>query len=266
MNKIILLLVVFLMPSCSPEQNMSERQLHRIITVTMPSKLSDKALNIKMPACFFLFHKRASVNETNIARGSITLEYPLYQWSPFDGKASCPEKFRYSTEIYAIDPASLDDELRNLSVSEYLLNFQKGVGASYLAENNQAYLYTVSPTRDAIFLKEGTNRFNRALAIDFVRYNPETPNSSFAYFFHINTLIHGEFELKYTVLADDKQPNQFAEKLRRVIENNENVLSYMDIIQEFVENNEKVATFFEKQSTLINFKANNPHPYNLKGK
>ena len=51
------------------------------------------------------------------------------------------------------------------------------------------------------------------------------------------------------MIATPKDPTQFAEKLRNIIEEDKNVLDYPDVIAEFVANNEKIADFFENQQT-----------------
>ena len=55
--------------------------------------------------------------------------------------------------------------------------------------------------------------------------------------------------MRYEVIATPKDPTQFAEKLRNIIEEDKNVLDYPDVIAEFVANNEKIADFFENQQT-----------------
>ena len=87
------------------------------------------------------------------------------------------------------------------------------------------------------------------MSIDFIRFD-SSKNDSFRYYFGVKTILKGEYELKYTVIATAKDPSQFAEKLRKIIEGNKNVLDYPEVIAEFVANNEKIADFFEKQQSV----------------
>lgn len=112
-------------------------------------------------------------------------------------------------------------------------------------------LYKVSPTQDGIFIKNKFIETSRPLSIVFTRFNADTPNSSFRYYFNIETILKGEYRLIYTVVAIEKMPSQFAEKFRSIIEKNENVLDHPEIISAFVENNEKIANFFESKINKI---------------
>lgn len=85
----------------------------------------------------------------------------------------------------------------------------------------------------------------------FIRFNPQTPNNSFRYYFNVRTILKGEYWLRYEVIATPKDPSQFAEKLRKIIEEDKNILDYPEVIAGFVENNEKIAAFL-KNSSLFN--------------
>ena len=109
-------------------------------------------------------------------------------------------------------------------------------------------LYKVAPYRDAVFVSKNFLGNSRPLSIDFIRFD-SNKNDSFRYYFGIKTILKGEYWLRYEVIATAKDPTQFAEKLRNIIEEDKNVLDYPDVIAEFVANNEKIADFFENQQT-----------------
>lgn len=84
------------------------------------------------------------------------------------------------------------------------------------------------------------------------RETEEKVRNQFRYYFDIKTIIHGEFELNYSIMANDKDIKQMAEKFRQSLERRENPLEQIEIIQYFVNNNKVVAQYFEQHSILIN--------------
>lgn len=262
MNKIYVLLYtsLFSLVSCSQEKSITPDKYtdETIQTYYIKSGVSEQILPISLPACVITNLSSIPPNKQQIADiknnnwiNGIDLRTQRLAFSQpqFPAKLQCGDKQNsYSAIIYAIYPLNENEKkLFKSDLFQYSIEKNKSLGARYLDSKNYMDLYKVSPVNDAIFVGKDFPGNTRPLSIMFIRFDPRTPNSSFRYYFTINTYLKGEFWLRYTVIATAKDPSQFAEKLRNLIEKNQNVLDYPDVVAGFVENNEKIADFFENQ-------------------
>ena len=250
----IALVCLFAFSACGKEQ-VSDKGNNgdtSIQTVYLKSKVSDQEMPISLPKCLI---EGISVlpgkQQDKILASSMTMRVERLAFShpEFPAHLECAsEQSSLGADIYAPGPiGEQEEQLLKTQPFKYLLHTEISVGARYLDSKNNMDLYVVSPVSDGIFVNQDFPNISRPLYIRFIRFNPETPNSSFRYYFSISTILKGEYIFTYTVIATAKNPSQFAEKLRNIIEEDKNVLDYPEVIAEFVANNEKIAAFFEKQ-------------------
>ena len=248
----MILLCALTLSICGKEQfpNKESNAINnKIQTIYLKSKVSNQIMPVSLPNCVIWGISGQHVENEKLFGNGITLHVDRLAFSQpkFDGSLKCVmEQHSKSADIYAIFP--LDDKEKRMLQSdpfEYSLHKATVLGASYLGSKNGMALYKTSPVSDSIFIQKNFISVHRPLSISFIRFNNETPNSSFRYYFNIYTILKGGYRLTYEVVANAKTPSQFAEKLRNTIESNENVLDHPEIIAEFVENNEKIADFFE---------------------
>ena len=254
-KKVSLCLFCFLAFSACGKEQASDKGNNMdtsIQTVYLKSKVSDQEMPISLPKCLI---EGISVlpgkQQDKILASSMTMRVERLAFShpEFPAHLECAsEQSSLGADIYAPGPiGEQEEQLLKTQPFKYLLHTEISVGARYLDSKNNMDLYVVSPVSDGIFVNQDFPNISRPLYIRFIRFNPETPNSSFRYYFSISTVLKGEYIFTYTVIATAKNPSQFAEKLRNIIEEDKNVLDYPEVIAEFVANNEKIAAFFEKQ-------------------
>ena len=225
-------------------------------TVYLKSKVSDQELPISLPNCVI-----SSISET-VPRSQqqgktvadvidLRVERLVFSQPEFPSKLECA--IEENSKMATMYPASpLSEQEKQLLKSDpfaYLFHERVGIKELHLAYKNDMDLYKASPVSDGVLVHKNFPGISRPLSISFIRFNPQTPNSSFRYYFNVKTILKGEYLLRYEVIATPKDPTQFAEKLRNIIEEDKNVLDYPDVIAEFVANNEKIADFFENQQT-----------------
>ena len=259
MKKIhIALLSLMALSACGQESSSNKMDYtdKTVQTVYLKSKVSDQELPISLPNCVI-----RSISETvprNQQQGKILanvidlhVERFAFSQPEFPKKLECATEQSYKrATMYPIAP--LSEQVKQLLKADsfkYLVRSETDLGAKYLSSKNNMDLYTVSPVSDGVFVHNNFHGISRPLSISFIRFNPQTPNSSFRYYFDVETILKGEYLLRYEVIVTPKDPTQFAEKLRNIIEEDKNVLDYPEVIAEFVANNEKIADFFENQQT-----------------
>ncbi|MGF6149007.1 Uncharacterised protein [Kingella potus] len=222
-----------------------------IKTVYLKSKVSNQVIPVFLPDCVIGSISEHKEESGKIFGSGIILRINRLAFSQpeFDRNLKCAteQDSRYA-DIYAVFP--LDEKEKRILQSdpfEYLRYEAITLGASYLDSKNGMDLYKVSPISDSVFIQKNFINENRPLSINFIRFNIETPNSSFRYYFDVETILKGEYRMKYTVVAIEETPFQFAERFRKIIEQNKNILDYPEIISGFVENNERIANFIESK-------------------
>lgn len=229
-----------------------EADINKIYEFFLQSNLSDSILHLRLPYCFYANNRKTSLPANGALFSSIQLEFPRLAFSEnsLDDMYECPDlETSYSVEINPVHHFSETE-----SLDKYWIDFQVKAGAKLIASKNGILLYKTSPVENSIFLEKNFPQKKRPISIDFIAYDHQTPNSSFRYFFNIPTFIHNEFELKYTVIATDSDSTQFAEQFHQVIEKNQSILDYPEIIEAFVINNENVARYFEQHSFITSHK------------
>lgn len=221
-------------------------------TIYLKSKVSNLEMPITLPNCLVAsISNYQKTPEGKVSGTGIDMRVERLAFSNpnFTANLQCAdEQTSKGADLYAIDPITKEEEdLLKADPFEYLLYEAKSVGSIYLNSKNNMDLYKVSPTEDGIFVNKSFIGTSHPLSIYFTRFNTETPNSSFRYYFKIETILKGEYRLQYTVVATAKDSSQFAEKLRNLLEQEKNILDYPQVITGFVQNNEKIADFFENQ-------------------
>ncbi len=259
MKKIhIALLSLMALSACGQESSSNKMDYtdKTLRTVYLKSKVSDQELPISLPNCVI-----SSISET-VPRSQqqgktvadvidLRVERLVFSQPEFPSKLECA--IEENSKMATMYPASpLSEQEKQLLKSDpfaYLFHERVGIKELHLAYKNDMDLYKASPVSDGVLVHKKFPGISRPLSISFIRFNPQTPNSSFRYYFNVKTILKGEYLLRYEVIATPKDPTQFAEKLRNIIEEDKNVLDYPDVIAEFVANNEKIADFFENQQT-----------------
>lgn len=252
-NTFLCVLFVLTFAACGEEQIKKGTEMDKKSqTIYVKSKVSDLEMPITLPNC--LVTNISNYDKTPEGKISGTgidmrVERLAFSSSNFSANLQCAdEQTSKGVDIHAIDPITKEEEdLLKTDSFKYLLYEAKSVGSIYLNSKNNMDLYKVSPTQDGIFIKNKFIETSRPLSIVFTRFNADTPNSSFRYYFNIETILKGEYRLQYTVVANAKDSSQFAEKLRNLLEQDKNVLDYPEVIAGFVKNNERIAVFFESQ-------------------
>ena len=256
MKKIqIVLLSLMALSACGQESSSNKMDYtdKTVQTVYLKSKVSDHELPISLPNCLI---EGISVlpgkqqDKTLASSMTMRVERLAFSYPEFPAHLECSTvQDSKGADIYAANPLGKQEEqLLKVDPFAYFLHTSKAVGASFVASKNNMDLYKVAPYRDAVFVSKNFLGNSRPLSIDFIRFD-SNKNDSFRYYFGIKTILKGEYLLRYEVIATAKDPTQFAEKLRNIIEEDKNVLDYPDVIAEFVANNEKIADFFENQQT-----------------
>lgn len=233
----------------SKEENMNIQ----VVEVSMKSKISDRTLILKLPECFF--SKNAPIQndrKSDEQLSTINLYYPRLAFSEDSTEKpeyKCPKMndARLVT-IDSLNPDSKRDFQKHIDT--YFLDSRKEMGAFLLEQKNNIGIYRVGVGANGVFFNKDYPNLNHPMYIDFLAYNPKSPNSPFRYHFDIYTIIHNEYLLLYTVVATPSNPKQFAERFRQAIEKNQSILDFPEILDEFVSNNEKVTSYFEVHSLL----------------
>lgn len=229
---------------------------HEPKTYYLQSKTSNQKLVITIPTCvlYDIYELPGKHQDKSAVYGiKMNVKHLAFSSPKFPNQLECRNKQdeQYGVgfaDIYALNPFSEEEkQLLKSNPFEYLIYFRKSVGATYLDNKNHMDLYKVSPVQDGIFVKKDFPGISRPLLIKFIRFNGEESdkNNSFRYAFSIDSTLKGGYNLNYEVYATPKDPSQFAEKLRNIIEDGKNVLDYPEVIAGFVENNERIADYFE---------------------
>lgn len=255
----IALVCLFAFSACGKEQvsDKGENMDKTMRTVYLKSKVSDNELPISLPSCVItgiseIVPRSQEQGKTTANVIDLRVERLAFSQPEFPAKLGCAtEQNSKMATMYPASPLSEQEkQLLKTDPFAYLFHESVRVKEQHLAYKNDVDLYKASPVSDGVLVHKNFPGISRPLSISFIRFNPQTPNNSFRYYFNVRTILKGEYWLRYEVIATHKDPSQFAEKLRKIIEEDKNILDYPEVIAEFVANNEKIAAFFEKQQSV----------------
>lgn len=250
MNKqMMILLCTAALSGCGKEQppNKEKVMSNEIQTAYVKSKFyPDKVLKFQAPACI--------KPENDDVESTAYFQFPRLAFS--DGREMKDDQVCKGLDdvvthvkIYSFN---FEDYQEYPDDKTYLLNFELSIGAQFIGENERYVLYRTGPNSHSVFNKKNKSNNYRDISLTFSHYDPDLSPYGRDYVIDIETVIYDKFKLKYKVRAIAKNPDQFAEKLRKVIDKNQSILDYPDILDEFAQNNEKVALYFENHSMLVN--------------
>lgn len=248
-----ILSLLFILSACedfSPKTNKQKTITTEPYQITIRSEISDKKLQLTLPHCLYIHPEKmppsgtAQTREANLRMHRLAFSHPDFRVD----EQCYDENQTYRVTIGTLSPYfQIDDKF------SYFLNFKKEVGAFYINKNNHVLIYQTSPNAQSFFYQRSFPHLTYPLTVRFLprKATEEKGRNQFRYYFSVKTIIHGEFELNYTIMANDKDSKQMAEKFRQSLEKQENPLEQKEIIQYFVDNNKAVAQYFEQHSVLI---------------
>lgn len=248
-----ILSLLFILSACedfSPKTNKQKTITTEPYQITIRSEISDKKLQLTLPHCLYIHPEKmppsgtASTQKVYLRMHRLAFSHPDFHIDKRCYDENQTEKVMLGT----LSPYFPTDDKFS-----YFLNLKKELGAFHINQNSHVLLYKISPNKQAFFYQHNFPNLTYPLTVSFIprRETEERVRNQFRYYFDIKTIIHGEFELNYTIMANDKDSKQMAEKFRQSLEKQENPLEQKEIIQYFVDNNKAVAQYFEQHSVLI---------------
>lgn len=258
-KKLLMVLFIILLYGCD-NQDISHKSSDDLAptsgyhTIKIPSKLSNKALQINLTNCFYFRYPKISVNGEYLV-------FPLDAFSKKSNYYDCVQKGNPYTYLL-IAPVKKREPFNDVPnkittnqsfdyiIFNYLFNFRKVHEDKYfllVKSSSATYLLIVKPSQ-----------YNPLpFVIEFIpaSYRPNERKGAFDDQFEINSLFENEFHMEYTVYSSlilgDIPNNQFVSDFYLFFQNeNPDWEKLPMVVRPFVENNKKIYDFIKKNSML----------------
>ncbi|NUE81017.1 hypothetical protein GYX91_07145 [Snodgrassella sp. ESL0304] len=232
------------------------------ITVRIPSKLSDKKLEITLPRCMFGFSIKNKIIDGIVEQeaASIIFALPTLSGFPNDEEAihRCPDFSKPVTGL-GFGPLFPKPYAKKLEPGNYWLKQHSYQFRLKEKKNNQELYYIGIAGKQTMFVnKSDTNQ--QDFRIDFWPFDPEDINDAYPHQIDIHSILDKEFNVVYTVYSSRflhgkyKPPvsqNYFADGLIQIYKHNESLLDHPEIVQGFVNNNNTILDYIHQHSKII---------------
>ena len=232
------------------------------ITVRIPSKVSDKKLEITLPRCMFGFSIKNKIIDGIVEQeaASIIFALPTLSGFPNDEEAihRCPD---FSKPVVGLSFAPLSRHIKAEKL-EYGNHWFKRENYRFRLKekkNNQELYYIGISGKQTMFInKSETNQ--QDLRIDFWPFDVKDEYDAFPHQIDIYSVLDKEFSVAYTVYSSRflhgkyKPPvsqNYFADGLIQIYKNNESLLDHPEIVQGFIKNNNAILDYIHQHSKVI---------------
>ena len=272
--KILLLLLILGLSGCLNSNNDREQdkikkmEEQRIITdtteitVRIPSKLSDKKLEITLPRCFFGTNLKHQIIDGKVEEIAVSIMYHLPTFSDFPNNEEaiyqCPDFSKPITTlgIFPLFPIVGKTELE---YGNYWLK-QQYFRFSIKEQKNNLALYRAGIDRKLAIFANQSDRSQQDISIEFWPFDSNNKDDSYPHQTDIHSVLYEEFGLSYTIyssryLHGKNKPlvsqNYFADGLIQIYKHNESLLDHPEIQLGFIQNNNRILDYIHKHSKVV---------------
>lgn len=272
MNKRILFIIIFIvgfysfnklcsLPSKEYYMYAEDKKMnYELFDIRIPSDDKKTELVLSFPKCIY--------NSSYIPQHKVT-NYMLMQYpkSTFSGNVYgqyvCPtvkDKNTIDLEISTAPNIKISQN-KPQEINDYLIEtIEYGLkkDSRLIGAKNNMKLYKVGINQYSIFIYNFPLK-QHDIVISFTGYDPKLVGSGFMEVYTIRTFLSDDFQAEYEVFTskalmyDDsaftsKIDNKFADDFYKVINNQDNILDYPEIINNFIINNERVVSYIKANS------------------
>ena len=272
--KILLLLLILSLSGCLNSNNDSEQdkikklEEQRImtdtteITVRIPSKVSNKKLEITLPRCFFGTNLKHQIIDGKVEEIAVSIMYQLPTFSDFPNNEEaiyqCPDFSKPITTlgIFPLFPIVGKTELE---YGNYWLK-QQYFRFSIKEQKNNLALYRAGIDRKLAIFANQSDRSQQDISIEFWPFDSNNKDDSYPHQTDIHSVLYEEFGLSYTIyssryLHGKNKPlvsqNYFADGLIQIYMHNESLLDHPEIQLGFIQNNNRILDYIHQHSKVV---------------
>ncbi|WP_370579877.1 hypothetical protein [Snodgrassella alvi] len=272
--KILLLLLILSLSGCLNSNNDSEQdkiknlEEQRImtdtteITVRIPSKVSDKKLEITLPRCFFGTNLKHQIIDGKVEEIAVSIMYHLPTFSDFPNNEEaiyqCPDFSKPITTlgIFPLFPIVGKTELE---YGNYWLK-QQYFRFSIKEQKNNLALYRAGIDRKLAIFANQSDRSQQDISIEFWPFDSNNKDDSYPHQTDIHSVLYEEFGLSYTIyssryLHGKNKPlvsqNYFSDGLIQIYMHNESLLDHPEIQLGFIQNNNRILDYIHQHSKVV---------------
>ena len=272
--KILLLLLILGLSGCLNSNNDREQdkikklEKQRIITdttqitVRIPSKVSDKKLEITLPRCMFGFSIKNKIIDGTVEQlgASIIFALPTLSGFPNDEEAihRCPD---FSKPVVGLSLGALFPKIgeKKLESGNYWLKQQSYQFRLKEKKNNQELYYIGIGGKQTMFVNKSETS-QQDFRIDFWPFDVKDKYNAFPHQIDIYSVLDEEFSVAYTVYSSRflhgkyKPPvsqNYFADGLIQIYKHNESLLGHPEIQLGFIQNNNRILDYIHQHSKVV---------------
>lgn len=233
---------------------------YELFDIRIPSDSKKAELVLSFPKCIY--------NSSYIPQYKVT-KYMLMQYpkSTFSGNVYgeyvCPTvKDRNTVDLkISTTPNVKVSKNKPQEINDYLIEiieYGSKKNSHLIDAKNNMKLYKIGINRYSIFIYNFPLK-KHDIVISFTGYDPELVGAGFMEVYRVETFLSDDFQAEYEVFTskalryDDsaftsKIDNKFADDFYRVINNQDNILDYPEIINAFIVNNERVVEYIKANS------------------
>lgn len=272
--KTLFLLLILSLSGCFNSNNDSEQdkikkmEEQRIITdttqitVRIPSKVSDKKLEITLPRCMFGFSIKNKIIDGTVEQigASIIFALPTLSGFPNDKEAihRCPD---FSKPVVGLSFAPLFPQVgtKKLEYGNYWLKRESYQYTLKEKKNNQELYYIGIAGKQTLFINKSETS-QQDFKIDFWPFDPEDISNAYPHQIDIYSVLDKEFSVAYTIYSSrflhgkHKPPvsqNYFADGLIQIYKHNESLLDHPEIQLGFIQNNNRILDYIHQHSKVV---------------
>ncbi|AHN28869.1 MULTISPECIES: hypothetical protein [Snodgrassella] len=232
------------------------------ITVRIPSKVSDKKLEITLPRCFFGTNLKHQIIDGKVEEIAVSIMYQLPTFSDFPNNEEaiyqCPDFSKPITTlgIFPLFPIVGKTELE---YGNYWLK-QQYFRFSIKEQKNNLALYRAGIDRKLAIFANQSDRSQQDISIEFWPFDSNNKDDSYPHQTDIHSVLYEEFGLSYTIyssryLHGKNKPlvsqNYFADGLIQIYMHNESLLDHPEIQLGFIQNNNRILDYIHQHSKVV---------------
>lgn len=284
--KLYLYFIIFLLTGCfGDENNISQKKQYlenrqimsnakELLTVSIPSEISDAKLEITLPRCFINEDEiKNEIINNRVETPFVELVYPLAAFIASDfpdnenDTSLCPNGHMplIGFSVGPLFPVKSDQH--NQSDNEnYWLKFSNSTWAYRVEEkrNNQA-LYTKGAGGKLAMFVDKSKKNKEDFQIEFwpYKFDPTSPDESDDMFpsqIDVRSVMNKEFSFNYVVYASPPLKNlnppikgaKFADDLLTIYKNNESLLDHQEVLDGFIINNNNILNYLNQHIKIVN--------------
>ena len=232
------------------------------ITVRIPSKVSDKKLEITLPRCMFGFSIKNKIIDGTVEQigASIIFALPTLSGFPNDEEAihRCPD---FSKPVVGLSFAPLFPKpyAKKLEPGNYWLKQESYQFRLKEKKNNQELYYIGIGGKQSMFInKSETNQ--QDFRIDFWPFDSKDISDAYPHQIDIHSILDKEFNVVYTIYSSrflhgkykpSVSQNYFADGLIQIYKHNESLLDHPEIQLGFIQNNNRILDYIHQHSKVV---------------